>query len=346
MRRPAHTVAAAFVQGAVRALPEAERARVLRQVGIDPMALVQPGARVPAAAFGALWLAVARELDDEFFGLDARRMKPGSFALLCHAVVGQGTVERALRQALRGFNLFFDDLAVSLVLQGREARVLIANRIDAATADSDARRFADETLLVMLNGLLCWLAGRRVALARLEMAHPRPPHADEYRRMFSPELRFGAARSAMVFDARVLAARVAADAAGLKAFLRDAPQSVFLKLGSDAHAGLAERLRRRLLRAGARAPTLELLATELRLSPATLRRRLKAEGTNWQRMKDEARHGRALQLLAEDGLSVGDVAARLGFEDASAFHRAFRKWTGEAPGRWRRRTAANAPLPA
>ena len=162
MRRPAHTVAAAFVQGAVRALPEAERARVLRQVGIDPMALVQPGARVPAAAFGALWLAVARELDDEFFGLDARRMKPGSFALLCHAAVGQGTVERALRQALRGFNLFFDDLAVSLVLQGREARVVVVNRIDAATADSDARRFADETLLVMLNGLLCWLAGRRV----------------------------------------------------------------------------------------------------------------------------------------------------------------------------------------
>jgi AraC-like DNA-binding protein len=43
----------------------------------------------------------------------------------------------------------------------------------------------------------------------------------------------------------------------------------------------------------------------------------------------------ALQLLADGHLSVADIATRLGFEDASTFYRAFRKWTGSAPGAWR-----------
>ena len=48
-------------------------------------------------------------------------------------------------------------------------------------------------------------------------------------------------------------------------------------------------------------------------------------------------------MLAEGRLSVGDVAARLGFNNPSTFYRAFRKWTGSAPGAWRSaaRWAAN-----
>jgi AraC-like DNA-binding protein len=73
----------------------------------------------------------------------------------------------------------------------------------------------------------------------------------------------------------------------------------------------------------------------LGLSTATLRRRLDAEGAAWGPLKDAVRRDLALQLLAEGRLPVAEVAARLGFEDASTFYRAFRKWTGEAPGAWR-----------
>ena len=61
---------------------------------------------------------------------------------------------------------------------------MVDNRI--ASDQPDARRFADETLLVLLLGLLCGLAGRRVQPVRLDWAHPRPAHADEYARMFAP----------------------------------------------------------------------------------------------------------------------------------------------------------------
>ena len=346
------TVSCAFVRSAVLALAPAQRLAALQAAGITPDVLLQPTTRVPAAAFARLWMAVARLLDDEFFGLDARRMKVGTFAMLCHALAGATTVGAALRQASRGFGLFLDDMDVGLRISSGSASLAITSRIAAGRlalqphdpAALDARRFADETLLVMLHGLLCWLAGRRVPLARLDWGHPAPPHADEYRRMFSPLIRFDAPATAISFDARVLQAAVSVTTAGLKAFLRDAPQSVFLKqVVSTALSDRARRQCRSALDRGDAAPTLALLARELRLSPATLRRRLEGEGASWGHLKDEVRRDLALQHLREGRLSVGEIAARLGFNDASTFYRAFRKWTGSAPGAWRSSAAA---LPA
>ena len=338
------TVSTAFVRSALRSLDAGQQLELLAEAGIATERAAQAGARVPAAAFGRLWLLVARRLDDEFFGLDSRRMKVGSFAMICHALAGQSSVGDALRLALRGFGLYFDDIAASLhVVGGGQAVIRLSNRIapawaaDDAEALADARRFADETLLVMLHGLLCWLVGRRVAVTRLAWAHPQPAHAEEYRRMFTPLLHFDAAATELAFDARLLAAVVAVDATSLKAFLREAPQSVFLK--QVAGSGTSERVRRlcrQVLQRGAAPPTLPDLARELGQSAATLRRRLAAEGASWQRLKDAERRTLAIEQLSAGSATVAEVAERLGFEDASTFYRAFRKWTGQAPGAWRR----------
>jgi len=320
-----HTVSAAFVASAVSRLDAAARKRVLAACAIAPQVLTTTGARVPAASFGALWLAVAKELDDEFFGLDSRRMKVGSFALLCRALLNHASVGGALREAQRGFALFLDDVRVELVEEGPRARLLLHNRIQPL----DARRFADEALLVMLHGLLCWLAGRRIALRATAMAWPRPAHAAEYRRMFGTALQFDAPLTSVEFDAGVLRARCAPSAASLREFLRDAPQSVFLKQVSEP--AWSERVRRRLRR-GADWPPAELVAAEWGVSAVTLRRKLAAEGTSWQRVVDEVRHALALRLLGDRSRSIEQVAASLGYGDARSLHRAFRKWTGAAPG--------------
>ena len=120
----APTVSIAFVRSALRALSPAQCDEVLTEAGIDRAGLDQAKARVPAAAFARLWLAVARLLDDEFFGLDARRMKLGSFAMLCHALAGQATVGAAMRQALRA------GLAGATVIEVAH-RLLAIERCDA-----------------------------------------------------------------------------------------------------------------------------------------------------------------------------------------------------------------------
>lgn len=333
---PRDTVAMHFAAAAVERLAPARRAAVLTEAGIAPALLAVPQARVPAAAFSALWLAVARAADDEFFGLDTRRMKPGSFALVARAAHGAATLERALRQVARAFGVLLDDVAPRLDVHGPHARLAVANRI----AEPAARRFADETMLVMLLGLASWLAGQRLPLRQVHFAFDRPAHADEYRAMFCESLTFGAEASALEFDAARLAAPVARSERALAEFLRQAPQSVFVRYRDPRSA--TARVRRLLRESLGRddGPRLEDVAGALGMAEATLRRRLEAEGASFQRIKDTLRRDAAVHLLTSDARPLADIARDLGFQEASAFHRAFRKWTGSAPGAYRRQRAS------
>jgi hypothetical protein len=234
------TVAAHFVCAAVGGLPVEARERLLRAAGIRPGLLVLPQARVTAQAFAALWLAVARERDDEFFGLDRRRMKVGTFGLLCRAALHAADLGHALQRLLHGYRTVFDDVSATLRTEPRSAIVEVDNRI----ADPERRRFADETLLVLLHGALCWLAGKRITLQWVAFAHPPPAHAAEYRVMFSHHLRFDAPRTAFAFEARLLKAAIQQDEASLRAFLRAAPQAVFLKYKDPG--SWTQRVRQRL----------------------------------------------------------------------------------------------------
>lgn len=327
------TVSVHFAAAAVARLSAAQRDSVLAAAGIAPELLAQPRARLPAPAFSALWLAVAEATDDEFFGLDRRRMKVGSFALLGRAVLGCADLGSALRQMLRGFGVLLDDVRGELAVERGTAAVRVDNRI----ADPERRRFADETFLVMVHGLACWLVGRRIPLESAEFAHPRPDHAAEYTLMFSDALRFDAEATAIRFDARLLAAPVVQNAGTLKAFLRSAPQSVFLKYRNDQ--SWTAKLRRRLRGfVGHDAwPGLDDLAREFNVAPTTLRRRLDAEGTSYQQIKDRLRLDLAIDQLSRSDLPAAQIAVRLGFSDPSTFYRAFKRWSGVQPGEYRAR---------
>jgi AraC-like DNA-binding protein len=208
--------------------------------------------------------------------------------------------------------------------------VLEDNRATAA-----GRAFAHETFLMLLHGVACWLVGRRIPLERAEFAYPEPRHSAEYRLMYSSTLRFGAPHTAIHFDARHLALPVVQDERSVKDFLRQAPENILVKYKNGKSLGA--RIRRRLRQTlPGELPEFEALAGEMHMTPATMRRRLHDEGTSYQTIKDDLRRDLAIGSLSHSQRSVADIARELGFADRSAFHRAFRKWTGASPGEFRR----------
>jgi AraC-like DNA-binding protein len=324
------TVSIHFVRSAVAGLNAAAQKRVLHAAGIPMDLLASASSRVTAAAFASLWLAVNRERDDEFFGLDSQRMKVGSFALITYAVLHSRDLDQALRRMLRAFGAILDDIRGGLTVENGEAVLALETAIRSAAA----RRFAEETFLVMVHGLLCWLGGRRIALRRADFAFARPAHAAEHAVMFTHQLSYDAPRTELRFDAAVLKTKVVQSDATVKEFLRNAPQSVFLKYKNLD--GWSARLRRRLRQGDAgRWPGFEEVAAEFNVAPSTLGRRLEAEGTTFQLMKDDVRRDLAIHQLHESDRSVPEIAQTLGFEDASAFRRAFKKWTGSRPASYR-----------
>jgi AraC-like DNA-binding protein len=335
----AGTIAICFVTAALRAVRERGLPvePLLLSVGMSPSVLDSPQARVSVQQYGALWRLVAVTLDDEFFGQDSRRMKSGSFAMLCHGVLACPSLARALDRALRYFGLILDDLAGVLVKDAATARIELIDRAAGAHGRRGefGREFAHETFLMLIHGLACWLVGRRIAIDVAEFAYPEPAHSAEYRRMYCADLRYDRPTTAIQFDARYLALPVTQDERSVKEFLRRAPENVLVKYKN--HSSLSARVRRRLRQGSLQAATsFERLAAELHMTPATARRRLYEEGTSYQAIKDELRRDQAIAYLTHSDRSVLEVALELGFSERSAFHRAFRKWTGVSPGQFRR----------
>ncbi len=337
-----------FVRAALAGVDAGVQARLLEAAGIPKNLLASASSRVTANAFATLWLASNRERDDEFFGLDSHRMKVGSFALITYAVLHSRDLGQALRRTLRAFAAILSDIRGELVVDaapGASAGGLRSSSTTPAEGEAivrlhtkirgvNQRRFAEETFLVMVHGLVCWLAGRRLPVLRAEFAFPRPPHAAEHAIMFAHDRRYDAPRTELRFDAAVLASKIMQSDATVKPFLRNAPQSVFLKYKNVD--GWSARVRRRLRQSdGARWPAFEEIAAEFNVAPSTLGRRLEAEGTTFQLMKDEVRRDLAIHHLHETKRTVGEIARDLGYEDVSAFRRAFKKWTKSRPASYR-----------
>ena len=83
----------------------------------------------------------------------------------------------------------------------------------------------------------------------------------------------------------------------------------------------------------------DALARKLGMSSRTLQRRLTEEGTTFRRLLNEVRRRLATTYLMTPGVGIAEVAFLLGFSDVPAFHRAFRAWTGQAPGAYRQQGA-------
>jgi AraC-like DNA-binding protein len=339
--QPDHaTVAAGFVTGLLAGLSRRglDRDAPLREAGLAAAPLDDPGARVPLAAYAALYGAVIRALDDEGFALFASPLRPRTFEFLCRSALGAARLGGALDLAGRFLALVLPELRVGVRREGTRAMLVITEESPLASLPDDpARVFAFEWLLRLLHALACWLAGRGLALDSVRFPYPRPPHADDYRLVYTERSSFGGKDLVATLDAGLLDLPVRRDGADLATFLEGAPGRITMLYRRDREVAL--RVRALLADALPRSPGLDEAARALNLSPRTLHRRLRDEGASFRSVKDALRRDLALARLAKPGESVARVAADLGYSEPSAFFRAFQGWTGVAPSAWRRHAA-------
>ncbi|MGD3110739.1 AraC family transcriptional regulator [Streptomyces sp. YGL11-2] len=311
---------------------------LLQSARIPPLLLGDDRARVTGEQFALLIRALHRATDDEFLGLGPVPSRRGTFAMMCHACLGCPDLGSALERAARFYALFPGGPVMSVDGGAASGTAVFSVRSDLRPYD-DAD-FLAECVLIIFHRLSSWLIGRRIPLRWARFAHPAPGHAGEYVLLFGCPVRFGAEHTAAGWDAHWLAAPVVRDETALTAMLRQAPADLLAR--REYGTTVAEQVRRTLARAlrapaPARLPEAADVAARLAVSPATLRRRLQAEGTSYQRLKDAVRRDAAITALTAGREPIAELAARIGFSEDTAFHRAFRRWTGTTPGAYRLR---------
>lgn len=164
---------------------------------------------------------------------------------------------------------------------------------------------------------------------RLDLPIPRPSWAAQYARVAPLEVRFAQPALAFTFARTTLALPcIGADAQAHA----NACRACEAALSAIASTSYTHKVARALAQAGAgRFPQLDDVAAQCGVSTRTLMRQLRAEGTAFQALLDADRKARAQSLLQQNGLSVEEVAAQLGYADTSNFSRTVRRWFGVTP---------------
>ena len=310
---------------------------LLQRAGIPVALLESPLARVSLAQYALLIRALRRCTRDELWGLCPRPLRLGSFGQCAAQGVRADTLEAALRQGLRHFHGQLDDFVPRLLLQGDQARVQLVRR-GPPDAGVD---YAQKAFLLFCFGLASWLVARRVPVLAVDYpGHPERGPGSDSSRVYQAPIQHGAAHIGFSFEARWLALPVVQNPQSLREFLAQAPANLLIRYRDTS--SVSERIRRLLSRRlDSELPSLEAVSALMAMTPQTLRRHLHDEGHGYQALKDALRRDTAIEHLSRPELTLVDIAQRLGFSEPSTFHRAFKKWTGVAPGEYR-----NTHLPA
>lgn len=177
-------------------------------------------------------------------------------------------------------------------------------------------------------------AGGAPLLDEVRFTHRSPgaQHGARYVEVFGAPVVFGASEDALVFLDGALSIPMGTAAPPVAASVDAELRALAEK---DAFPDPLEmRIREAIDRRLADGVSLSDVAHSLHMSPRTLQRSLSQRGTSWSREVDEARRVRALSALEGAADKTTSIARELGFADASAFFRAFRRWTGTTPRHW------------
>ncbi|MBM6581218.1 AraC family transcriptional regulator [Microvirga sp. BT689] len=302
---------------------------VIRAAGLDPRLFDDSMNVIPFAALGRLYtLCVARTGCAHFGLLVGRRASILSLGLVGRLMRHSHTIGDAVR-ALAS-NLSVEDRAVVPSLTTSDGTVLLTYATYPVESSS-VEQILDAAVGVTVN-ILRTLCGSDWRPSEALLPRVAPADQSLYRHHFRAPVRFNQESASIVFPARDLDLRIAGADALLRAMLEEKIQRLKGDPGSEFSDDIRRLLRTRLTSNRCSADDIaELLAMHRR----TLSRRLKDSGLGYRAISNEIRFEIARQLLQHTSVPLGEIAAALGYSEASAFTRAFRRWSGQTPTAWR-----------
>lgn len=301
--------------------------------------------RVPHDAWVALFAEIERRTGDPGIGLHVAASLPlGHWDTIDYMIAASGTLGEALARLERYFALVSTAVEHTTVRQNGEVRI---RRVHVA--GSTRSRAGTELAVASIVRRFRALTAVAWSPIRVELAHGPSVAIAEYERELGCATVFHCREDAIVFAESVLAIPMARPEPELCAVLERHADALIRDLPRSA-PDLAERVKRALaseLHDGP--PPLARIAKRLGIGARTLQRRLVESNMPFRALVEGTREALARRYLADPEIGLGEVGYLVGFSDPSAFYKAFRRWTGETPGDFRRRQRASgafAPRPS
>jgi AraC-like DNA-binding protein len=304
--------------------------RFLERAALTREQLADSNARIEVAAYDALQELALDVTGDPALGLHmGDQPSVSAFQVVGHLVAHCRTVREGLDVFFRYHRIVADCPASYLVPRGDQV-VLVYNYLRTTPRVSRLRAEFGVTRLLRIGQMFGASAATEVWFE-----HAAPEHAHEYDRIFGERrVRFSQASTGIVMPAAFLDLAQLHPNADLFQVLKQQAEKQLHDL--DGGVPLSRKIHELVVNHYTDVePEMDTIARRMGMSARSLRRRLQSEGSSFSDIVSRAMGELACNVLREPNTTIQEAAFRLGFSEASSFHRAFKRWTGKTPKQFR-----------
>jgi len=302
---------------------------LLEELGLSREALAQPGARIDIPMVERLFARGTELTGESALGFYLGwQMRISAHGFLGFAAMTSATTRAALQVAVRFAPTHTDALTLELEEGPEFTSLIFRERADLGTA----REIIISALMVGIWQIGISLTGQQL-VGDADVAFSEPAGYAHFKHLLPSPIRFARPDHRLTFlsgvlDLPLLLADPAAQQLAREQCERDLE-------AVRANHSLSDRVKRLLVGENDQFRSIHEVARALFMSDRTLKRKLMSEGTSYFELLDTARKERALSLVKSNDLTLEQVAERVGYSELSNFTRAFRRWTGTTPKRYR-----------
>jgi AraC-like DNA-binding protein len=303
---------------------------------VEPSVLANAEGFIPCAVFARILEEAARATGDDCFGLHfGERFNPKNIGSLVYVVLNSPTVGEADAQVARYIKLYNQAGQASVIIEGQRAYMrYVLTGLDIPAA----RQQSEYGMAVRLNTIRM-MVGSQWAPLEVQFTHEKPANTSEHERVFCAPVLFGHTTNNFLVQTEFLDSKVPAADQRLYRIMKRYLERILEEMPQE-DGGLSS-VRRAIaesLRDGE--PSLSRVAKKLAMSPRSLQRQLQEYGMKFKKIVNDTRRQSALSYLKDRKNSLTEIAFLLGYSEASAFNRAFKRWTGLTPSAYRAQAAS------
>jgi len=303
----------------------------LRRCGIAPELLAANDGRVRLAQFASLVTEALRMTGDSDLGLDyGLRGRVSDFGMLGYALLSA----RDLRQAIEFVSLYYKLFDPIIAFEFERVPPHVHARAVEAADLGHFEIFAHEATLACTAAIARLVLEEPATPTRLTLCYSEPPHAWRYPLVFGCPGEFDAPYTSIQFEERHLDQSLRFSNEEMAEICRQ--QCERSLLAAEEEGGLILKIKKELLETPGRFPNMDEIAAAVGMSVRSLHRHLGECGVTYQELRDQVRRDLAVDYLKSSHLTVEQIAQLVGYGEAASFRKAFRRWTGKAPGEFRR----------
>jgi AraC-like DNA-binding protein len=300
---------------------------------LDLSALEDADNQIPFTELIRLAEYAAHLTGDDAFGLHVgEQTDVKTYGVLGYVTMNSQTFGEALNRLIRYQQIRTNAVKFSIDITGSDAH-LVYHYLITGVLPQERRQESEEMMSTMLQ------VGRKLtgvdwAVREIHFEHAPPENISEHKRIFRAPIRFKKSLTKLIFDNSILNLPIAEADLTLGSLLELQAKDLLAK--SPQHESFAGQVRQ-LITEGLPVgeARMETVCRKLGNSTRTLQRKLSEEGTSYKKLLEETQRDLSKFYLHKSEMAICEVSYLIGFSQSSAFHRAFRRWTGLTPKEFR-----------